>query len=83
MSVTMRTAPAAFEKTARRPLGSTRSRGRHRRNLHKRIVSGPLSHGGWSLVVAMTAVSGFNFALPRPGQSSDLARRSTECLTLF
>ena len=61
MSVTTRTAPAAFEKTARRPLGSTRSRGRHRRNLHERIVSGPLSHGGWSLVVATTAVSGFNF----------------------
>ncbi len=62
MSVTTPTASAAFEEAAHGPLGSMRgSRGRHRRNLRGRIVSGLLSHGGWSLVVATTGVSGFNF----------------------
>ena len=62
MSVTTPTAPAAFEETAHGPLGSMRgSRGRHRRSLRGRIVSGLLSHGGWSLVVATTGVSGLNF----------------------
>ena len=62
MSVTTPTAPAAFEETAHGPLGSMQdSPGRHRRSLRGRIVSGLLSHGGWSLVVATTGVSGLNF----------------------
>ena len=62
MSVSTPTAPAAFEETAHGPLGSMRgSRGRHRRSLRGRIVSGLLSNGGWSLVVATTGVSGLNF----------------------
>ena len=62
MSVTTPTAPAVFEETAHGPLGSTRySQGRHRRSLRGRIVSGLLSHGGWSLVVATTGVNGVNF----------------------
>ena len=62
MSVTTPTAPAAFEETAHGPLGRMQgSPGRHRRSLRGRIVSGLLSHGGWSLVVATTGVSGLNF----------------------
>ena len=63
MSVTTPTAPAAFEKTAHGPLGRMQGSqgGRHRRSLRGRIVSGLLSHGGWSLVVATTGVSGLNF----------------------
>jgi hypothetical protein len=62
MSVIAPTAPAAFEETAHGPLGSMQgSPGRHRRSLRGRIVSGLLSHGGWSLVVATTGVSGLNF----------------------
>ena len=62
MSVTTSTGPAAFEETAHGPLGSMRgSRGRHRQSKRGRIVSGPLSHGGWSLVVATTGVNGLNF----------------------
>ena len=62
MSVKAPTAPAAFEETAHGPLGSIQgSPGRHRRSLRGRIVAGLLSHGGWSLVVATTGVSGFNF----------------------
>ena len=62
MSVTAPTAPAGFGETAHGPLGSIEgSPGRHRRNLRGRIVAGLLSHGGWSLVVATTGVSGFNF----------------------
>ena len=62
MSVATPTVPAAFEETAQGPLGSTQgSQGRHRRSLRGRIVSGLLSHGGWSLVVATMGVSGLNF----------------------
>ena len=63
MSVTTPTAPTAFEETAHGPLESMRGSqgGRHRRSLRGRIVSGLLSHGGWSLVVATTGVSGLNF----------------------
>ena len=62
MSVATPTAPAAFEETAHGPPGSVRgSPGHHRRSLRGRIVSGLLSHGGWSLVVATTGVSGLNF----------------------
>jgi glycosyltransferase involved in cell wall biosynthesis/O-antigen/teichoic acid export membrane protein len=62
MSVTTPSAPAAFEETAHGPLGRMRgSQGRHRRNRRRDIVSGLLSHGGWSLVVATTGVNGLNF----------------------
>jgi len=62
MSVTTPSAPAAFEETAHGPLGGMRgSQGRHRRNLRRGMVSGLLSHGGWSLVVATTGVNGLNF----------------------
>src|SRR5580704_11286400 len=37
------------------------SQGRQRLGLLGRTVSGLLSHGGWSLVVATTGVSGLNF----------------------
>ena len=59
MSVTTPTAPAAFEETAHRPLGA---RGVARAAIAGayagRIVSGLLSHGGWSLVVATTGSAG-------------------------
>jgi glycosyltransferase involved in cell wall biosynthesis/O-antigen/teichoic acid export membrane protein len=62
MSVTTPTASAAFEETAPGSVGSMQgSPGRHRRSLRGRIVSGLLSHGGWSLVVATTGISGLNF----------------------
>jgi glycosyltransferase involved in cell wall biosynthesis/O-antigen/teichoic acid export membrane protein len=62
MSVTTPMAPAASEGTAHGPLESMRgSQGRHRRDLRRNIVSGLLSHGGWSLVVATTGVNGLNF----------------------
>ena len=63
MGVTTPTAPAAFEKTAHGPLGKMLGSqdGRHRWSLRGCIVSGILSRGGWSLVVATTGVSGLNF----------------------
>ena len=63
MGVTTPKAPAAFEKTAHGPLGRMQGSqgGRRRRSLRGHMVSGILSHGGWSLVVATTGVSGLNF----------------------
>jgi glycosyltransferase involved in cell wall biosynthesis/O-antigen/teichoic acid export membrane protein len=63
MGVTTPKAPAAFEKTAHGPLGGMQgSQGGHRRrSVHGHMVSGILSRGGWSLVVATTGVSGLNF----------------------
>src|SRR5580692_12996358 len=63
MGVTTPRAPAAFEKTANGPLGRTRGSegGRRGRSVRGHMVSGILSHGGWSLVVATTGVSGLNF----------------------
>ena len=58
MSVTMPTAPAASEETRNDTRGS---RGRHRQSPHGRVVSGLLSHGGWSFVVATSGVNGLNF----------------------
>jgi len=55
MSVTTPTATAGLEET------SGDQRGRHRRNLRRRIIPGVLSRGGWSLVVATTGVNGLNF----------------------
>jgi glycosyltransferase involved in cell wall biosynthesis/O-antigen/teichoic acid export membrane protein len=62
MSVTTPKAPDASQEAAHGRLGSARaSQGRHRRNVRRGMVSGLLSHGGWSLVVATTGVSGLNF----------------------
>jgi len=63
MGVTTPKAPAAFEKTAHGPLGRMQGSqdGRLRGSLRGHLVSGILSRGGWSLVVASTGVSGLNF----------------------
>jgi glycosyltransferase involved in cell wall biosynthesis/O-antigen/teichoic acid export membrane protein len=55
--VTTPTAPPAFEQRK----GGGAHRSRHRRSRRRRIPYGLLSHGGWSLVVATTGVSGLNF----------------------
>src|ERR1700691_1628920 len=55
MSVTTPTATAVFEDA---PGGHQAP---HRRTRQRRTVSGILSSGGWSLVVATTGVSGLNF----------------------
>jgi O-antigen/teichoic acid export membrane protein len=59
--VTTPAAAPAFEQ--RKGGGAHRSRHRrsHRRSRRWQIPSGLLSHGGWSLVVATTGVSGLNF----------------------
>jgi glycosyltransferase involved in cell wall biosynthesis/O-antigen/teichoic acid export membrane protein len=59
MSVTIPAAPPTIGgKTAG---GGDRGRHRHRRRPRRRNRSTLLSHGGWSLVVASTGVSGLNF----------------------
>jgi glycosyltransferase involved in cell wall biosynthesis/O-antigen/teichoic acid export membrane protein len=55
--VTVPTAAPAFEQRK----GGGAHRSRHRRSRRWQIPSGLLSHGGWSLVVATTGVSGLNF----------------------
>jgi glycosyltransferase involved in cell wall biosynthesis/O-antigen/teichoic acid export membrane protein len=57
MSVTTPAAPPAAEGKT----GGGGDRSRHRRPRSGRIHSALLSHGGWSLVVATTGVSGLNF----------------------
>ena len=52
------TTPAVTAGIEEAPSGH---RGRHRRNLRRRILPGVLSRGGWSLVVATTGVNGLNF----------------------
>ena len=55
--VTTPKAAPAFEQRK----GGGAHRSRHRRRRRWQIPSGLLSHGGWSLVVATTGVSGLNF----------------------
>jgi glycosyltransferase involved in cell wall biosynthesis/O-antigen/teichoic acid export membrane protein len=63
MGVTTPKATAAFDKTAHGPLEGMQGSqgGRLRRSLRGHMVSGILSRGGWSLVVATIGVSGLNF----------------------